>query len=452
MPTVDIPLLTRLYAAHIKEVERRYAEILLAAKVDAVVIHSGSLKIRTEFDDQYWPLRATPHFQHWVPVSQADCAIIYVPGKKPVLAWTRARSFWEKPARPETQHFVGPFEIQEPDGWENVKALVPTAGRVAFIGEDRSRAAAWGIDAALVNLPELIGPLDRLRTRKTEYEILCLEEANRRAALGHEAVRAAFLAGDRSELDLHLIFLGATGQDDPETPYKNIVALGEHASTLHHIDYKKRPDSRSAESLLVDAGATYQGYCSDITRTWVKGAGATLSAFTGIVDGVEAMQKRLCAAVRVGAPYEKLHEEAHRQVSDILREVGIVKLSAEETVAAGISRAFFPHGLGHSLGLQCHDVGCALIKPKPENPYLRNTSAIVEAQVFTIEPGIYFIEDLLAPFRQGEKAKLIDFSLVDALFPLGGVRIEDDLVVLDGAAGKDHVRNLTREFLPLGGG
>ncbi len=442
---MDINLLTSLYAEHIKEVERCYAEILAAAKIDSVVIHSGSLKIRSEFDDQYWPLRATPHFQHWVPVSQPDCALVFTPGKKPILAWTRSRSFWEKPPRPETQHFVAPFDIQEPDGWENVKALVPTSGRVAFIGEDRSRAAAWGIDASLINLPELIGPLDRLRTRKTAYEILCLEEANRRAALGHDAVRKAFLAGDRSELDLHLIFLGATGQDDPETPYKNIVALGEHASTLHHIDYKKRPDSRSAESLLVDAGATYQGYCSDITRTWVKGTGATLSTFTGIVDGVEAMQLRLCAAIRVGAPYEKLHEDAHHQVSQILRDAGVVKLSPEDTVAAGISRAFFPHGLGHSLGLQCHDVGCALIKPKPENPYLRNTSTIVEAQVFTIEPGIYFIEDLIAPLRQGENAKHLDFSLIDALIPLGGVRIEDDIVV---TGGKDHMRNLTREFLP----
>ena len=445
---MDIPLLTHLYAEHIKEVERRYAEILLAAKLDAVVIHSGSLKIRTEFDDQYWPLRATPHFQHWVPISQADCAIIFVPGKRPVLAWTRARSVWEKPARPETLHFVAALDVHEPDGWESVKALVPTTGRVAFIGEDRSRAAAWGIDAALVNLPELIGPLDRLRTRKTAYEILCLEEANRRAALGHEAVRSAFQAADRSELDLHLIFLGVTSQDDPETPYKNIVALGEHASTLHHIDYKKRPDSRSAESLLVDAGATYQGYCSDITRTWVKGTGATLSTFTGIVNGVEAMQKRLCDAVRVGAPYEKLHEDAHRQVGDILREAGILKVSSDEAMAAGISRAFFPHGLGHSLGLQCHDVGCALIKPKKENPWLRNTAPVAEGQCFTIEPGVYFIDALLAPLRAtgvGAASGGIDWTLVDQLAALGGVRIEDDLVVTGGAA---VTRNLTREVLP----
>src|SRR4029078_4576902 len=128
---------------------------------------------------------------------------------------------------------------------------------------------------------------------------------------------------------------------------------------------------------------------------------------------------RLCAAIRVGAPYEKLHEDAHHQVSTILREAGIVKLSPEETVAAGITRAFFPHGLGHSLGLQCHDVGCALIKPKPDNPFLRNTSTIAPGQVFTIEPGIYFIDGLLAGVRSGPHAAGVDWSLVEELTPLG---------------------------------
>ena len=116
-------------------------------------------------------------------------------------------------------------------------------------------------------------------------------------------------------------------------------------------------------------------------------------------------------------------------------------------MTAGITRALYPHGLGHSLGLQCHDVGCALVKPKQRNPYLRNTSTITEGQVFTIEPGIYFIDALLAELRAKPEARLVDWTAVEALAPLGGVRIEDDVVV--EAAG---VRNLTREHLPVGGG
>jgi len=444
----------RLYAAHVAELDERYADVLAATGYDAVVIHSGSLKKRSEFDDQYWTLRATPHFQHWVPLAQPDCAMVLVPGRKPLLAWTRNDSIWENPPAPETDHFTkGALDVREPKNAGAVSELLPRQGKVAFIGEDRARASTWGFDAVLVNPADLVNPLDRLRTLKTAYEVACLAEANRRAALGHHAVLDAFRAGDRSELELHLIYLSATSQDDPETPYKNIVALGEHAAVLHHVDYRKRTRAgRDAESLLLDAGATYQGYCSDITRTWVKGASAAGSAFTGLVQGVEAMQQRLCAAVKSGSGYEKLHEESHRQVAQILRDVGVTKLGVEEMVTAGLTRTFYPHGLGHSLGLQCHDVGCALIKPKPENPHLRNTSTIAPDQVFTIEPGIYFIAGLLEQLRASPHASAVDFALVEQLATLGGVRIEDDVVVLPADSPGAPVRNLTREVLPAGGG
>jgi Xaa-Pro dipeptidase len=234
-------------------------------------------------------------------------------------------------------------------------------GRVAFVGEDRDG-------------PEgLVKALDALRTTKTAYEIACIAEANARAQLGHDALRDAFRAGDASELDLHLLFLKATRQDDWETPYKNIVALGENAATLHHVAYGRQARGRAAESLLVDAAATCRGYCGDVTRTWVKGTGAAASAFAQLVAGVEAMQQRLCAAVKVGMPYEALHDESHRQVGAILKEVGLVKGSAEEAVTAGVTRAFYPHGLGHSLGLQTHDVGCGLRAPRatpPRSPWV----------------------------------------------------------------------------------
>jgi Xaa-Pro dipeptidase len=159
------------------------------------------------------------------------------------------------------------------------------------------------------------------------------------------------------------------------------------------------------------------------------------------------MQKRICARITPGARYEDLHDESHRQVAAILKESGIAKGSVDEIDGKGISRVFYPHGLGHSLGLQTHDVGCAVIAPKPENPFLRNTSTIEEGQVFTIEPGLYFIDALLAELRQKPEGALVDWNMVEALAPLGGIRIEDDLLVTERG-----VRNLTREVLPVGGG
>lgn len=426
--------LDTLYLAHVADLERRFARVLDAQGWDAVVIESGQARLCSKFDDQYWPLRPCPHFQHWLPLAEAECSLVVRPGRKPVLLRPASSSFWEKPAAPESTAFEQAFEVVKlhPGGSARDHH---GPGRVAFVGENRDGPEA------------LVKALDELRTTKTPYEIACMAEANARAKLGHDALRDAFRAGDASELDLHLLFLKATRQDDWETPYKNIVALGENAATLHHVAYGRQARGRAAESLLVDAAATCRGYCGDVTRTWVKGSGAAASAFAQLVAGVEAMQQRLCGAVKVGMPYEELHDESHRQVGVILRDVGLVRGSAEEAVSSGVTRAFYPHGLGHSLGLQTHDVGCGLRAPRADNPFLRNTSDVAVGQSFTIEPGVYFIEALLAPLRARPEGKLVDWSVVEALSPLGGVRIEDDVVVASSG-----VRNLTREHMPVGGG
>jgi Xaa-Pro dipeptidase len=439
---MDRNKLEGLHRAHVSTLSADVAKALRKNGYDALVIHSGRPQKRTQADDAYWPLRVTPEFHHWLPLSEPGCALVIEPERKPRLLRLVETSFWEALPEPPGDWFWGSFDVVELRSEEKMRELMPR-GRTAFIGDELGAAAAWGIDG--VNPPALVAELDRLRVHKTPHEVECIAEANRRAAAGHEELRKLFASSDLSELELHLSFLRATKQDDAETPYKNIVALGLHAATLHHVSYSKR--AQPAQSMLVDAAATFGGYAADVTRTWVKGGGAAASVFTGLVAQAEAMQQRLCAQARPGLPYEALHDESHRQVGGILRETGLLKTSGEEAVAAGVTRAFYPHGLGHSLGLQTHDVGCATVKPRPDNPFLRNTTVISERQCFTIEPGIYFIEALLRPLREGPLARTVDWKLVDALAPFGGIRIEDDVVV-----GPDGVRNLTREALPQGGG
>ena len=449
---MDTEALSSLYRDHIRTVEARYATALSEAGYDAVIVHSGTPKKRTEFDDQFFPLRPTPEFHLWAPLTEPDCFVVFQAGanKKTMLVWPECKSFWERPAPPDATYFLSALDVRcidEPD----LPALSAGSGgakRIAWVGEDAARAAKLGIAADAVNPAKLVAALDRGRILKTPYEIACLAEANRLAALGHEAVRKAFEGGARSELELHLVFLGATRQDDQETPYKNIVALGRNGAVLHHVSYGR--DATRAESLLLDAGACYLGYCSDITRTWarpVTGTGGSAgSTFSALVLAMEAMQKRLVAKVALGMPYEQLHDESHRQMSAILVESGLAKGTAEEIDAQGVSRAFYPHGLGHSLGLVTHDVGCASLRPRADNPFLRNTSTIAEGQVFTIEPGLYFIDGLLAELRAKPAGKLVDWNVVEAVTPFGGIRIEDDVLVLEKG-----VRNFTREVLPIGG-
>lgn len=436
---MDHDLFARLYAEHVQELQARTTRALAAAGYDALVIHSGTPKKRVSFDDQYFPLRPTPELQRWAPLAEEAVFLVIEPGKKAVLTWPENKSFWERPAPPEATYFLDALVVKREE-----KPELPRGKKIAFHGEDTSVAEKLGVAAADVNPPALMKALDATRTRKTGYEVACIAEANRRAALGHEALRRAFETGDKSELDLHLMYLSATRQDDQETPYKNIVAAGRNAAVLHHVSYGRDP--ARAESLLVDAGATCLGYCSDITRTWVRPRGAAGETFAGLLAGMEAMQKRLCAKVAVGMPYEELHDASHRELSALLVESGVAKGSPEEIDRKGVSRAFYPHGLGHSLGLQTHDVGCAVVAPRGDNPFLRNTSKIEEGQVFTIEPGVYFIEGFLAALRGKPEASLVDWNLVEALAPFGGIRIEDDLLVTDTG-----VRNMTREFLPVGG-
>ncbi len=421
---MDFAKLERSYSAHLDELGLRYGRALEEQGWDAVAIHSGTPLKRSAFDDQYWPLRPVPHWQHWTPLAEHDGALVVRTGRRPVLVRHRSTSFWESPPVTEPLDLSRFFDVVEVADPAAVREhLGVRAGRVAFVGEDYARARSWGIDDDATCPPALVAAFDTIRVTKTEYEIACLAEANRRARAGHVALRDAFWAGAASELDLHLLFLRATAQDDWETPYKNIVALGPHAATLHHVAYGRGEAPRDEESLLVDAGAGYRGYGSDVTRTWVRGAGATASAFAQVVSGLEAAQQATCASVAIGMRYEDLHDDAHRRVGALLRDAGIVRGSVDEAVSRGVTRAFFPHGLGHSLGLQTHDVGCGLRPPRPENPFLRNTTDIAVGQVFTIEPGVYFIDALLRPLREGPAAGLVDWALVDALAPLGGARI-----------------------------
>ncbi len=142
-----------------------------------------------------------------------------------------------------------------------------------------------------------------------------------------------------------------------------------------------------------------------------------------------------------------MHLDAHFALAGILRDFGIISLSPEAAVATGVSSAFFPHGIGHGIGLQVHDVagfaesdrGGTIAKPDG-HPYLRLTRVLEPGMVVTIEPGIYFVDLLLDAVRTGEHGHAVDWDRVEAFRPYGGIRIEDDVV----CTGEDPI-NLTRD-------
>ncbi|HZJ64751.1 MAG TPA: Xaa-Pro dipeptidase [Kofleriaceae bacterium] len=424
--------LAATYPAHTEYLQRGYEAALAAHGFDAVVLCGGAAASRNRFDDQYWPVMPTPAFAHWCPLVEPDAFVVIRAGARPKLVRTLVDDFWEVTAPPESNHFWPSFELVEVTPGHAGDAL--PGGKVAVITRDPGASPP-----GTVNPPALLADLDALRTRKTAYEIECLAEASRRAARGHKKVGELFKAATPSELDLHLAYLAASEQDDLWAPYKGIVAIGNHAAVLHYVAYTRERVAGDT-SLLIDAGARCLGYGSDITRTHVRGEGEAARHYGALLDQLEALQQEIIRRIKPGMSYEDLHDDSHRLLAAALCELGIGRASADELVAKGVTRALFPHGLGHSLGVTVHDVGMKPRPPRPENRFLRNTSVIEPGQVFTIEPGIYVIDSLLAPLQSDDRRDLLDWDAIAALRPFGGIRIEDNVVV--EARG---VRNLTRE-------
>jgi Xaa-Pro dipeptidase len=436
------PELAAQYRGHVARLGVEYGRAIAGAGLDALVIHSGTAKKINDFDDQYWPLRPTPAFAHWLPLAEAECALLIRPGQQPRLLRAIEDSYWEGKLAPESDHFWAEVDVAEVAA-DRIARELQNVTRIGFVGENIDRARQWGIPEAAINPSGLIAALDAVRAIKSDYERSCIAEASRRGARGHAAVLDAFRNGGCSELELHLLYLDATAQDALDTPYKNIVAIGEHAAILHHVLYERSRIGDQATSLLLDAGATFCGYASDITRTYVRGRGDGSEVFAALIAGVERLQQDLCRRIAPGMAFEELHDQAHELLAGVLRDLGVANASAGELVQSGITRAFFPHGLGHSLGIQVHDVGCKTKPPEQRNPHLRNTSDVAIGQVFTVEPGCYFIDSLLEPLRAQAGGRAVDWKLVDRLRRFGGVRIEDNVAVLHGGT-----QNLTRDNWP----
>lgn len=432
-------MITQLFHAHLLERQKKAADALSKTDFDGLVISSGAPY--TYFaDDNDAPFHAVPHFTHWCPMPGPHHLLSIEPGKKPRVVRYAPEDYWYEQKGLGDPFWASELEIVEAGTLDAVwKALGPVKSS-AYIGNEVDRARTAGL---AINPEKLVSRLDWDRAYKTDYEIQCLDEATALGAKGHRAAARAFEAG-ASELEIHYAFVQAMEATEDELPYPTIVALNEKAAFLH---YHNKRAVRNGQSLLIDAGATTRGYASDITRTHVSKS--CDPKFKALRDGVEKLQQELCREVRPGVPFGDLHEAAHRKVAKLLTESDVLRSDAEEAFAKGWTRPFLPHGLGHHLGLQVHDVGGHLKDPEgnktpppPEHPYLRNTRTIEPRQVFTVEPGLYFIEMLLREFRQGQASSRFNWKLVDELAPFGGIRVEDNVVVTE-----DGHRNLTRGHL-----
>ncbi len=425
------------YTEHLAEMRQRYERALEACGRDSLIIAAGQPHPVFQ-DDQHLPFKANPWLLQWGPLTEhPGSALLIRAGTAPRLLVHAPTDYWHRvPEVPELLQTSG-LEIELFGDTDAIgKAIGETDERTAFLGEILQESDALGI--AAVNPPELLELLDEERTVKTPWEIDNIRMASLIGVRGHLAARECFLGGG-SEYEIQLAFRAACGSTDAEMPYPAIVALNEHGATLH---YQRLDRERTQNlSLLIDAGHAVNGYASDITRTHSDDA-----EFGSIIEAMHELQRSLCEVAQPGVDYRELHHAAHHALIGLLCEINVINVSAEDAIEAGLSRTFFPHGLGHFLGLQVHDVGALYTRrdpdetpPPEEDKYLRLTRKLAPGNVITCEPGIYFIESLLDKLRGKPEATMLNWERIDQLRPFGGIRIEDNLHIT-----ADGNENLTR--------
>ena len=438
IPSADT--LAHLFAAHLSAVCRRTATALETCGYRDLLVHSGSLRSLFQ-DDRTHPFEVNAPFKVWAPLSDVpDCFVHFVPDRPPRLLFHRPTDYWYKPAPLPQAYWTDRFEIVPCTDLQAARAALPwDLSHTAYLGEDFGGLAGWA--GLALNPPRLIRHLDYHRAVKSPYELACLRAANRLGARGHRAAARVFTGGG-SEFEIELAFLAACGQREQELPYNPIIALNENGAVLHYQMLEREvPPAR--RSLLIDAGAEFAGYASDITRTYAHETGE----FADLIGRMDVLQQTLCAQVKAGIDWREVHLYAHRLLAALLVDADLLTCSAEEAIDSRVTTVFLPHGVGHLLGLQVHDVGGFMRAPeegdieRPEShPYLRLTRVLEPGFVVTMEPGLYFIDTLLAAARADRRRRLIRWSRIESLRPYGGIRIEDDLAVT--AAG---CANLTRE-------
>lgn len=438
------------YANHIATLTRTYTDALQTianedTPLAAVLVHSGA-EHHYYGDDRGVPFQAYGHLLHWIPVNRPNQFIYFRPDEKPIYFQIVPSDFWHEQGIDVESEWADALSIVRLSNMDELAAQLKkhSVADVAYIGGHADIAASLGINKASINPEKLLAYLDFSRAVKTNYELEQLRTANRLALLGHAAAKASFLEGG-SEYEIHMAFLQATQQLEDECPYTNIVALNEKAAILHY-QFKRKTNLDKGRVLLIDAGCRVRAYGSDITRTSVSED--VHPDFRALVAAMEALELALVDEMKPGKTYLSLHESTILGVAQILVDHKICTGEVADLLELNIPQLFMPHGVGHLLGVQVHDVGgrqsdiSGTLLPPPENfPALRSTRVMEADMVFTVEPGLYFIPLILEAERGSDRGKLINWNAVDELYPCGGIRIEDNIrVTSDGA------ENLTRQF------
>ncbi len=429
--------------------QRRAA--LRAAVPTGAILLPGSELVPRNYRDNVYPFRQDSHFLYYVGVNQAGLAALLLPDGREVL--------YGQPPHPDDLVWFGPHASLDDHalaaGITQTAAIADLAGALADLlrrgeqvhylppyREDRTLQLARLLDAT----PEavlagaskmLVRGVAAQRSVKTAAEIAEIEDAIGVSREMYAAAVAAIAPG-RTEAEIVGALLQPATRRDRQPSFNPIVSV--HGEVLHNTSYTNT--LREGDLLLIDSGAESPSYyASDVTRTFpVSGRFSTRQR--EVYEVVLAAQMAAIEAASPTRTNRELHMVAARTTAAGLKDLGLMQGDVDEAVAAGAHALFFPHGIGHMMGLDVHDLedlGDVVGYPEGEPRstqfglnFLRLARRLEPGFVITVEPGVYFVPALIERWRgEGRHRDFIRYDRVAEFVGFGGIRIEDDVLITD---------------------
>ena len=384
-----------------------------------LVVGAGRPQPLPEISDQTYPFRSHAEYFYLTGADCADGVVAYDPRDGEWLSFvptvTEAERVWEgrtqEPGRPHSEF----------SAW-----LAARPGRpVAHLGALRPDVP---VDAALN--ARIRERFHHARRPKDAAELATLRAAAAATAAGYSVLPPLLRPGitERAlQIELEAAFFRAGGI---QTGYGTIVGTGSNSAVLHFSPSARA--ARAGDFVLIDAGAEIDRYTADVTRTYVVGEPTPFQR--DLYQTVLAAQERAIARCVPGAEWTDIHLACAVDLVAGLVAMDVMRGQPTSLVEQEAHTLFFPHGLGHMVGLGVRD-GSGLLPGRAKNPRpslrtLRMDLPLAPGYVVTVEPGLYFIPPLLQdPARRATYRDAVNWPLVDQHLDLGGVRIEDNILV-----------------------
>ncbi|KAI8867963.1 hypothetical protein GQ42DRAFT_167707 [Ramicandelaber brevisporus] len=422
---------------HFENVLKQLPQSIVSAKGAVIAVAGNPTPLRYGTDVEL-DFRQNQDFVYLTGAEEHDFAVVYdIAARKLVLIAPRIsndEAVWigVPPTASELSAKYECDELRYNDELSQVLAELNPTAIYMLNSQDPAKVLPSEFVALADTSDALIEAIHEARMFKTPYEVELMRHANKVSSEAHAELMKNVRTGI-NERHLHALFKDYCFRNELfNQAYNAIVGRGTNAAILH---YGKNSADITNESdvVLVDAGGEYRGYASDITL----GKKFTDDA-RFVYETVLDMQHTVLGELKPGVQWEDMHRLAESRLLDALYKSGIVNSTVPKSKAVElhVPAIFFPHGLGHSIGIDVHDTngypkGVERIQ-EPGIRYLRMRRQLQPGMVVTVEPGFYFVDMLIdEALGKPEFEGVFNVEVLNRFRKVGGVRIEDNVLITE---------------------